>query len=214
MIICQISDFVGKFCRWASKIDHQGRQLREEFLVLFILCHRRSSADIGGAEVMRELAGGAGAQCALEAVIGADAGVAARQLVVLDAAGNSAGWTGASNVSVSEHDLMSDMAAAGNWLANDLVLPALKRAFFATRGAMAVRLLSALEAGATAGGDARGVRSAALQVVSVERPPLDLRVDYSKTPIGDLKSLYAMTQDEEYQKFLAQLPTLSQPQRW
>lgn len=166
---------------------------------------------IWGAEAMRALADGAGAERAVERVTGADPGAATRQLVALDAAGNSAGWTGADNADVKGHDAASGIAVGGNWLANDEVLPALKRAFLDTPGAMAVRLLAALESAVVAGGDARGMMSAALRVVSLERPPLDLRVDYGKAPVADLAALYAMTQGGEYQQFLSRLPTLANP---
>jgi Family of unknown function (DUF1028) len=63
-------------------------------------------------------------------------------------------------------------------------------------GALARRLLAALEAGEAAGGDARGRMSAALLVVKGSPPEqpgggtvVDLRVDRSEAPLGELARL-------------------------
>jgi hypothetical protein len=44
--------------------------------------------------------------------------------------------------------------------------------------------------GRTAGGDARGLTSAALLVLRPDAPPLDLRIDLSATPLDDLERLF------------------------
>jgi len=87
-------------------------------------------------------------------------------------------------------------AAQGNILANPEIPEAMATAFRDTQGGLAERLLGALTAGEEAGGEKRGVESAALLVV---RPGggyggnhdrwLDLRVDHSDTPIEDLRQL-------------------------
>ena len=43
---------------------------------------------------------------------------------------------------------------------------------------------------AQAGGDSRGLLSAALLVVGADRPPLSLRVDYSEAPLDALVDLH------------------------
>jgi uncharacterized Ntn-hydrolase superfamily protein len=88
------------------------------------------------------------------------------------------------------------MSVQGNMLASPDVLPAMSRAFAATPGALADRLLAALAAGQEAGGDLRGRQSAALQVVSGSPADddddgvrTDLRVDDSGDPVAQLRML-------------------------
>jgi hypothetical protein len=76
------------------------------------------------------------------------------------------------------------------------VWPAMASAFTGSSGPLASRLLAALTAGEAAGGDGRGRMSAALLVVAGETPAqlgggtlVDLRVDRSADPLGDLSSL-------------------------
>jgi Family of unknown function (DUF1028) len=73
---------------------------------------------------------------------------------------------------------------------------AMASAFESSTGRLSRRLLSALEAGEAAGGDARGRMSAALLVVEGNVPPqpgggtvVDLRVDRSQDPLGELARL-------------------------
>lgn len=66
-------------------------------------------------------------------------------------------------------------------------------AFEGSVGALAERLMEALEAGQGAGGDRRGRVSAALLVVGVEQtegPVLDLRVDNHREPVGELRRIF------------------------
>jgi uncharacterized Ntn-hydrolase superfamily protein len=69
-------------------------------------------------------------------------------------------------------------------------------AFESTGGALADRVIAALEAGQKAGGDRRGKISAAMVVLN-EAPGtasyarnIDLRIDSSKDPVGELRVLY------------------------
>jgi uncharacterized Ntn-hydrolase superfamily protein len=83
-----------------------------------------------------------------------------------------------------------------NMVATSDVVPAMASAFAGTSGPLARRLLAGLEAGENAGGDARGRMSAALLVVDGTAPSqtaagivVDVRVDRSDDPIGDLVRL-------------------------
>jgi uncharacterized Ntn-hydrolase superfamily protein len=64
----------------------------------------------------------------------------------------------------------------------------------APASSLANRLLTALEYGFNAGGEAFPLRSAAIKVAQagVPFPPIDLRVDYSDTPIADLRKMWAL----------------------
>jgi uncharacterized Ntn-hydrolase superfamily protein len=83
-----------------------------------------------------------------------------------------------------------------NMVATTEVLPAMASAFAGSSGPLARRLLAGLEAGESAGGDARGRMSAALLVVDGTAPSqtaagtvVDVRVDLSDDPIADLLRL-------------------------
>jgi hypothetical protein len=72
-------------------------------------------------------------------------------------------------------------------MASPLVWPAMAEAYATATGPLARRLLAALDAAQAAGGDARGVMSAALVVVSGapgDGRLVDLRVDRSSDPIS------------------------------
>lgn len=116
-----------------------------------------------------------------------------RQLAVLDLAGRSAGWSGARTLGV--HGVRSGEAcvAAGNLLAAVEVLDALVEGFGRAIGALPARLLAAAEAGVAAGGEAGPLHSAGLLVArDVSWPVVDLRVDHSEDPIGDLRALWTL----------------------
>ncbi len=107
---------------------------------------------------------------------------------------------------------------AGNWLASADVLAAMERAFIAAstdpQAAFADRLLQSLAAGIAAGGDARGTFSAALRVVCLTAPPLDLRVDYDSNPLDKLRALYHRATRPPYTDWIDRVPTLEEPTRW
>jgi uncharacterized Ntn-hydrolase superfamily protein len=83
--------------------------------------------------------------------------------------------------------------AAGNLLAADGVPGAMVAAFDGAAGELEQRLVTALRAGLTAGGEAGPVRSAGLAVVAgVAWRITDLRVDWHDDPIGELERLVAL----------------------
>jgi uncharacterized Ntn-hydrolase superfamily protein len=73
---------------------------------------------------------------------------------------------------------------------------AMVRAFESTQGHLSLRLMAALEAGQAAGGDRRGMQSAAMLIVGEDRgvwlnndTVLRLQVDDSPEPIRELRRL-------------------------
>jgi hypothetical protein len=83
-----------------------------------------------------------------------------------------------------------------NMMAADGVCEAMAAAFTSTSGTLAHRMVAALVAAESAGGDARGVMSAALMVVDGTRHDhpwqgvlADVRVDHSPDPLGELARL-------------------------
>ncbi len=117
-----------------------------------------------------------------------------RQLGVVDARGRSAAWTGSKCRDWAGHLLGDGYSCQGNILANERVVPAMAGAFERAKGSLARRLYAGLVAGARAGGDRRGMESAALIVVHRERwfdaawsdRWVDLRVDQHADPVAEL----------------------------
>ncbi|QFU02871.1 hypothetical protein FIU83_14590 [Halomonas sp. THAF5a] len=147
----------------------------------------------------------------------ADRGEAWRQLALMDGRGEVAGWTGASNVPVCDLHLEPGLAVAGNMLGSQEVVPAMVAAYRQARAsgeALAEALLAALGAGQRAGGDRRGLVSAALKVRAPGGLPLDLRIDHSSEAVTALGELHRrLRADRDFQAFLARLPTGEAPDR-
>lgn len=80
--------------------------------------------------------------------------------------------------------------------------------------AFGARLLASLFAARDAGGDYRGLLSAALLVLHSDRPPLTLRIDHhSDDPVGALKHLYRRATTGDYAKLAQQVPVSTDRQR-
>lgn len=142
----------------------------------------------------------------------ADAGRAARQLSVLSAAGEVAGFDGPENHPFTGHIEGEGWIVAGNWLASTAVIEATASAYSSAAGGFEERLLHALATGVEEGSDSRGTLSAALLVVASDRPPLSLRIDWDKEPVERLHDLYDQTRDPGYAAWLATLPTRDRPE--
>lgn len=149
-----------------------------------------------GPRALELLRAGVAAGQALDRLLAADPGAAVRQVAVVDARGEVAVHTGAGCIPFAGHRAGDGFAVQGNLLATDRVCDAMARAFERAQGALPSRLLAALEAGQTAGGDARGRESAALFVVrsvSESEPwrnrAVDIRVENHRKPIAELQRL-------------------------
>lgn len=132
----------------------------------------------------------------LKALVEADPARELRQVAILDANGSAAAHTGALCIPFAGHRVAAGRSVQGNLLASDRVCGAMDQAFDRARGPFASRLLEALEAGHRAGGDARGMQSAALLVVrevSCDEPwrnrVVDLTVEDHRRPIAELRRL-------------------------
>ena len=115
-----------------------------------------------------------------------------RQLMVLDATGHSALYSGSKVLGIWGEARGKDVAAAGNLLARPDVPSAIIVAFEAAQGHLGDRLMAALKAGLTAGGEAGPVHSAGLMIVDqVSWPVADLRCDWSDAcPIENLATAW------------------------
>jgi len=146
-----------------------------------------------GLDLMRA---GKTANEALTALLAADPFSNARQVAMIDAQGHVAAHTGTRCMAAAGNQVGANYSTQANIMANPNVWPAMGKAFEEAKGDLTDRLLAALDAGQAAGGDIRGKQSAAILVVrgkSTGRPwadkIVDLRVDDSNEPIGELKRL-------------------------
>ncbi|MFF5076276.1 DUF1028 domain-containing protein [Actinoplanes sp. NPDC000266] len=113
-----------------------------------------------------------------------------RQLTVLTPDGKGAAFSGADTLGVHHHRVGPGVVAAGNMLAGTDVIDAVVEGFAAAPGQLEERLLAALKAGLSAGGEAGPLHSAGLAVVrQVAWRETDLRVDWSGSPVDDLAAL-------------------------
>lgn len=151
-----------------------------------------------GTEGLVHLKKGVPPQNALETMLKKDADREKRQVIIIDAQGRKAAFTGNETEDWKGHHIGKDYVVAGNMLSSIRVIEAMSHAFEKHTESLAERLLEALEEGQKAGGDNRGHMSAALKVVdkawmSGFRPVLDLRVDAHMEPVKELRRVYAVS---------------------
>ncbi len=122
-----------------------------------------------------------------------------RQVALIDSQGRAAAHTGSACLEFAGHLTGDGFSCQGNILAGAHVLDAMASGFLAARGELADRLVEALRAGETAGGDRRGKQSAAVVVVTPgggyggnNDRYLDLRVDDDPEPVEKLARLVQM----------------------
>ncbi|WHS62853.1 DUF1028 domain-containing protein [Pseudomonas sp. G2-4] len=151
-----------------------------------------------GPLILDELAGGLTAQEAVDRALARNGYSQYRQVAVVDAHGHTAIFSG-SHALGTHHALAGEQCvAAGNLLASTGVIEVMVAAFERSEGCLASRLLSALQAGQAAGGEAGAVHSAALSVVDdLTWHIVDLRVDWAEeNPIGELEKLWLAYQPQ------------------
>jgi uncharacterized Ntn-hydrolase superfamily protein len=169
-----------------------------------------------GLELLRA---GKGAQETLRALLTTDPSCEVRQVGVVDPSGVVATFTGARDIvaaggiaggSSSGNSVQCgsaggtlsvgrDFAVQANLMANDRVWPAMAKAFSESKGDLAERMLAALDAAQSVGGDIRGKQSAALIVVNAKSTGrswqdrvFDLRVDDDPQPLAELRRLVTL----------------------
>jgi uncharacterized Ntn-hydrolase superfamily protein len=131
-------------------------------------------------------------------LLAGDEGRELRQVAMIDATGRVAAHTGARCIQPAGHvvDEKLQFSAQANLMSNDRIWPAMAKAFREAHGDLPDRMIAALEAAESAGGDVRGRQSAAIVVVSGKptgKPWLDrkfdLRVEDHPQPVQELKRL-------------------------
>jgi uncharacterized Ntn-hydrolase superfamily protein len=146
-----------------------------------------------GLELMRA---GKSAPDALKELLEKDEGREVRQVAMIDAQGRVDAWTGKNDIQAAGHIVGKNFSVQANLMLNDKVWPAMAQAFENTKGDLADRMLAALDAAQSVGGDIRGRQSAAMIVVTGKPTGqtwkdriFDLRVDDSPQPLLELRRL-------------------------
>ncbi|MCM2590260.1 DUF1028 domain-containing protein [Rossellomorea marisflavi] len=154
-----------------------------------------------GPEALRLLEEGKTAEETLELITKDDPERHLRQVGIIDAHGNPATYTGEGCYDWAGGMTGRHVAVQGNILVDEQTVQAMLDTFEAASGSLADRLLTALSAGQDAGGDSRGMQSAAILVVKEDGGYggfndryIDLRVDDHPSPIEELKRLFRMHQ--------------------
>ncbi len=149
-----------------------------------------------GPQGLELLTKGLSPQEVVRRLIAADEGRQMRQLAVIDARGRAAAYTGASCVPEAGHLVGDCYSVQANLMERPEVWPAMARAFEASGGPLAERLVGTLAAAQSQGGDLRGRQSAALLVVRAEATGaawkdrlIDLRVEDHQDPVVELGRL-------------------------
>jgi uncharacterized Ntn-hydrolase superfamily protein len=152
-----------------------------------------------GAQGLELLRAGVAAPEVVQRLVAPDEGREQRQVHVIDAAGRIGQHTGRQCVDWCGAVSGEGYSVAGNMLANDRVVRETARAYQGSRKSFPERLIAALEAGESAGGDKRGKQSAALLIYEQEQyPALDLRVDDHVEPLIELRRLH----DKAHERFI------------
>ena len=146
-----------------------------------------------GLELMKS---GLSAEQALDALLLVDEGRDVRQVAFVDTSGRVAVHTGAKCIEAAGHHVGDGYSVEANMMLNDKVVPAMAKAYESTEGDLAERLMAALEAAQSVGGDIRGKQSAAMLIVKSESTGrswadrvLELRIEDHPTPIAEMRRL-------------------------
>jgi len=149
-----------------------------------------------GPEGLRLMAAGWTAQEALNHLVSLDHDPIQRQVLLVDAHGQAAAFTGQECHHWAGHIVGDGYACAGNILVGQDTVRAMAETFASSHGSLAERLVTALAAGQAAGGDSRGQQSAAVLVVRTgggyggrNDRFVDLRVDDHPKPIVELRRI-------------------------
>jgi uncharacterized Ntn-hydrolase superfamily protein len=162
-----------------------------------------------GLELMRT---GKSPEEALRALVSADKNQDVRQVAMVDAQGRVAVHTGKNCIPEAGHTIGDGFTCQANMMLKNTVWDAMASAFQNTKGELADKMVAALEAAETEGGDIRGKQSAALIVVKGKSSGVwwrdrlyDLRIEDHPTPVPELKRLLKlnkaynhMNQGDEY----------------
>lgn len=150
-----------------------------------------------GVQGLELMGSGLSAETTLDRLLAADEGREKRQVGLIDARGGAATFTGTECMTWAGGIAGEGFACQGNILTGEQVVAAMAEAFARAEGDLVDRLLSALVAGDSAGGDRRGRQSAALLVVREaggyeggNDRYVDVRVDDHPAAVSELARVF------------------------
>lgn len=164
-----------------------------------------------GENALTQMQKGLSATAAVNQVTSTDSRRQWRQIAAIDSNGITSAFSGNQNGAIIGEIVEDNLILTGNTLSNEKVLARMRDAFVRSDAPTEDKLITALRAGAAAGGDSRGLMSAALLVLPPDAPPLTLRVDFDEAPIDRLEVLLQKTREPAYSAWLKTLPTHPNP---
>jgi uncharacterized Ntn-hydrolase superfamily protein len=149
---------------------------------------------------------GLSAPQALDSLLKADEHNEGRQVAMVDAKGNVAVYTGKNAIPFCGHKSGQQYSCQANLMASDKVWPSMAEAYEKAQGDLAERMMQALEAGQRAGGDIRGMQSAAILIVKAQSTGkpwndtvMNLRVEDNPQPLKELRRLIKLRRAYDYE---------------
>jgi uncharacterized Ntn-hydrolase superfamily protein len=155
------------------------------------------SFGIRGLELLKK---GKSPQDTLNELISEDEGRDVRQVSILDAKGRVATHTGVKCIKHAGHKIGENYSVQANMMLSEQVWPLMAEAFEKSKGLpLPERIINALEAAETVGGDIRGKQSANIVIFGGnpitekwEEPLMDLRVDDHEEPLKEIRRLLTL----------------------
>ncbi|MGR3809280.1 DUF1028 domain-containing protein [Jiulongibacter sp. NS-SX5] len=150
---------------------------------------------------------GLSAKETLEVLLKNDPGREVRQVGMIDKNGVVTSHTGANCIDYAGHITGKNYSVQANMMLEGTVPSAMSKSFESSEGEnLAERILMALQAAQSTGGDIRGKQSAAIRVVKINSTGepwnddyvVDLRVDDHQDPIGEIARLLKVQRAYEY----------------
>jgi len=143
------------------------------------------------------MSGGKSASETLKILLQDDDKTEHRQVGIVDAKGRAVAHTGTECMDWAGHVIGDGYACQGNILAGEAVVKNMAEAYESTEGDLIDKLLAVIRAGQAAGGDKRGMQSAAILVVREgggyeggNDRYVDVRVDDHPSPIEELERIF------------------------
>lgn len=168
-------------------------------------------------DILRALYHDASAHSAIEAATQNDEGRDHRQIAALDKTGGTFAFTGTKSVSYAGQICVDNCVITGNMLSGPEVLEAMHMSANSPPNIAwentEAQMLNILRAGINAGGDSRGIKSAALLVLRPDHPPVDLRIDYDEDALTALETLLTRAKTAPYYDWLSDVPVIADKSR-
>ena len=148
---------------------------------------------------LKMMSKGKSASETVKALLNSDEGEMHRQVGIVDSKGHVATHTGKECMNWAGHVIGDGYTCQGNILAGEAVVNDMAEVYEKTEGDLIDKLFAGLKAGQAAGGDKRGMQSAAILVVRKEGGYeggndryVDVSVDEHVSPIEELERVFAI----------------------